>query len=73
MGGETECSELLSDSQRCMRIRTKILQIFHFEEWEDAGISESEAAVEQWGGKPDFKRFRVKRWKKRGNELQKQV
>lgn len=73
MGGETECSELLSDSQRCMRIRTKILQIIHFEECEDAGISERKAAVEQWRGKTDFKHFQVKRWKERGNELQKQV
>ena len=73
MGGETECSELLSDSQRCMRIRTKILQIIHFEEWEDAGISERKGAVEQWRGKTDFKYFQVKRWKERGNELQKQV
>lgn len=55
MGGETGYSGLLSDSQRCMRIRIK--KIIHFEEWEDAGISESEAAAERWRGKPDFKCF----------------
>lgn len=42
MGEKTGCSEPLSDSQRCMRIRTK--KIIHFEDQEDTDISESEAA-----------------------------
>lgn len=41
---EKKCSELLSDSERSMRIRTKI---FSFEEREDIVVVENKVAVDK--------------------------